>query len=94
MSITTDELVKRLGEVAKMRQAKAVSEIERANAIHATGGWDVRARQKAELARKHAWALRNQADGLFEAVELLIELSGMEPTKHPEDNHYQEGQPS
>lgn len=41
---------------------------------------------KAKLAHKHAWALRQQADGLWEAAALVRKMTDPEPLDSGEGN--------
>lgn len=65
-----DEVNRRLMAAGDERSAKAQSERDRGQALRADG----KTRQ-AELASGHAWALRNQADGLWEAASIVRRMA-------------------
>ena len=74
MTTTNAELIAAVRKLASERMAKAVAENERARSLRIVRTAD-EDRRKADMADEHAWALRNQADGIYEAANLLAALT-------------------
>ena len=66
----SDEGYKALMAAGDERSVKAASELERARLCR-----DEDEDRKAKMADNHAWALRNQASGLWEAAHIIAALS-------------------
>ena len=68
-----DSIDKALMLAGDERAKKAHNELERARECRAHDE-----KRAAELAEGHAWALRNQADGLWEAAQIVRRIADAE----------------
>jgi hypothetical protein len=69
-----EEAEKAVMSAGDARSEKARSEQERGRSLGRDGE-----REKSQLAHDHAWALRNQADGLWEAAHTIRALRSSSP---------------
>lgn len=67
--INREDVVAALMKRGDERRDKATAELERGHALSREGD-----KRKGQLAIDHAWSIRNQADGLWEAAHLVRDL--------------------